>query len=76
MALMGLLGYALIHYAPSVEDVPSVAALRIAMAVDILSSLAVIGVSFFSPANALYAYLLNFLSRPLARPASGPRGDD
>ena len=76
MALMGLLGYALIHYAPSVEDAPSIAALRIAMAVDILSSLAVIGVSVFSPANALYAYLLNFLSRPLAHAASGPQGDD
>ncbi|RBP00789.1 hypothetical protein DFR50_1671 [Roseiarcus fermentans] len=63
---MSLVTFALIHLGQSGDDAPAVAARRIATAIALLSSFAVIGLSFVSPANALYAYLMNVLSRPAA----------
>jgi uncharacterized membrane protein len=75
LGLISLVYFVLIHYDRSANEARSIAAQRIATAIAVMSSLVVIGVSFVSPRNALYAFLLNFLTRPVIRHVLGPAVD-
>lgn len=75
LALISLVNFALIRYDGAADDARAVAARRIGIAVSVASSLAVIGLSFVSPTDALYGFLLNFLAHPLTRLLSGARKD-